>query len=252
MTTSHYIAEGVLAAPFVLVCLLYLAAAFRDTGWPVYRIGLFAAGTAAAVVSVLGPLPRMAHDSFVIHMTGHLLLGMLAPLCMVLAAPVTLALRTLSVPSAKKLSKLLRSRFVAIVSHPVTAAVLNIGGLWLLYTTELYTAMHESALVYTAVHIHTFLAGYVFTASIIYIDPAPHRYSFLFRSGVLVTALAGHGILSKYLYASPPPGVGQEAAQAGSRLMYYGGDAVDIAIMVILCWHWYKAARPGQEEAPAA
>ncbi|MDZ5783484.1 cytochrome c oxidase assembly protein [Marinococcus luteus] len=252
MTTLHYFAEGVLAAPFVVVCLLYLAAAFRDTGWPVYRIGLFAVGTAAAVISVLGPLPRMAHDSFVIHMTGHLLLGMLAPLCMVLAAPVTLALRTLPVPSAKKLAKLLRSRFVAIVSHPVTATVLNIGGLWLLYTTGLYVLMHESALVYTAIHIHIFLAGYVFTASIIYIDPAPHRYSFLFRSGVLVTALAGHGILSKYLYAAPPHGVGQEAAQAGSMLMYYGGDAVDIAIMVILCWHWYKAARPRQDETPAA
>ena len=252
MTTSHYIAEGVLAAPFILICLLYLAAAFRDTGWPVYRVGLFTVGTAAAVVSVLGPLPRMAHDSFVIHMTGHLLLGMLAPLCMVLAAPMTLALRALPVATAKQVAKLLRSRFIAIVSHPVTAAVLNIGGLWLLYTTGLYAWMHESALVYIAVHIHIFLAGYVFTASIIYIDPAPHRYSFLFRSGVLVTALAGHGILSKYLYASPPPGVGQEAVQAGSMLMYYGGDAVDVAIIVIVCWHWYKAARPRQEKTPVA
>ncbi|GEK60224.1 cytochrome c oxidase assembly protein [Marinococcus halophilus] len=251
MTTAHYIAEGILAAPFILVCLLYLFAAFRDAGWPARRIGLFVTGTAAAVISVLGPIPRMAHDSFVIHMTGHLLLGMLAPLCLVLAAPVTLALRALPVPAAKKLAKMLRSRFVTIISHPVTATVLNIGGLWFLYTTGLYALMHASALIYIIIHVHIFLAGYAFTASIIYIDPMPHRYSFLFRSGVLVAALAGHGILSKYLYVSPPAGVGQEAAQAGSMLMYYGGDAVDIAIMVILCWHWYKAARPREEKAVA-
>ena len=28
--------------------------------------------------------------------------------------------------------------------------------------------------------------------------------------------------------------------------MYYGGDAVEVAIMVILGWRWYQSGRPRQ------
>ena len=29
-------------------------------------------------------------------------------------------------------------------------------------------------------------------------------------------------------------------------LMYYGGDAVEVVIMIILGWRWYQSARPRQ------
>jgi hypothetical protein len=74
------------------------------------------------------------------HMAQHLLIGMFAPLGLVLAAPVTLALRTLPVKAARRLATLLRSRPARWVGHPVTALALNSGGMFLLYLTPLYAA----------------------------------------------------------------------------------------------------------------
>src|SRR5690606_5614714 len=91
---------------------------------------------------------------------------------------------------------------------------------------------------------HIFLAGYVFTASMIYIDPIPHRFSFLFRAIVFIVALAGHQVLSKYIYAFPPNGVTRTEAEAGGMLMYYGGDAIDLVIIFVLCYQWYCKTRP--------
>jgi len=94
------------------------------------------------------------------------------------------------------------------------------------------------------VHAHLFIAGYLFTAAVISVDPMPHRRSFRHRSAVLVLALAAHDILAKYLYAHPPDGVPVPAAETGAMVMYYGGDAVDVAILVVLGAHWYRATRP--------
>jgi putative membrane protein len=129
------------------------------------------------------------------------------------------------------------------VIHPVTAAVLNVDGLWL-YTTGLYPAMHEHPALHLVVHAHLLLAGYLFTFSIVGVDPAPHRLGYGYRAAVLVLYLAAHAILAKYLYAHPPVGVPTGQAHRGAMLMYYGGDAVDLGVIVVFCRQWFIAARP--------
>ena len=66
----------------------------------------------------------------------------------------------------------------------------------------------------------------------------------MFRAIVLVCSLAGHSILSKYLYAHPPIGVSSADAETGAMLMYYGGDLIDLGLILIFCYQWYKATRP--------
>lgn len=244
-----------LAIPFLLIILLYIGAGFVSNRsphlqkWPYWRYVLWSIGVLCAGIAVIGPLADQARIDFPAHMVGHLLLGMLAPLLLVLAAPMTLLLRTLPVSAAKKMTLLLRSSYVRVISHPVTASILNIGGLWVLYTTDLYHMMHNSLWVHVLVHLHVFLAGYLFTMSMIYIDPVAHRYSYLYRSIVFIFALAAHGILSKYLYASPPEGVSVNQAETGSMIMYYGGDAIDAVLIFILCLQWYQSAQPNKRLA---
>ena len=237
-----------LAVPFIVLLLLYIGAAIhssrRFSSWPVYRTALWTAGVFCSLAAVVGPLAEKAQVNFAVHMIGHLLLGMLGPLLMALAAPMALILRTLPVQQARVLARLLQIRPLRFVMNPATGFVLNIGGLWLLYTTNLYALMHESLFVHVLVHAHVFLAGYVFTASILCIDPAPYRKHFPFRAAVLGLALAGHSILSKFLYAHPPAGVSAVQAETGSMLMYYGGDAVDLVLILLFCSQWYHAARP--------
>lgn len=217
----------------------------RDrSSWPIARSVFWFSGILCAAVSLFGPIATAAHTSFTAHMIGHLLLGMAAPLLMVLGAPVSLALRALPVTAARALSRVLRSPGVRMITHPLVAGVLNAGGLWLLYATDLYQVMHLSPVAYAVIHLHIFLAGYVFTASMIGVDPNPHRASMLVRSGVLVAFIAVHSILAKWLYANPPQGVGTGDARVGAQVMYYGGDVVDILLIVLLFASWYSATRP--------
>jgi putative membrane protein len=239
--------SAVIVGALAVLALFYVVPAIRNRRrrpWPAYRSVLWIAGLAALLVAAVGPVASASETSFSAHMVGHLLVGMLAPLLFVLAAPVTLALRSLDVVPARRLSALLRVRVVRFFVHPITATVLNIGGLWLLYTTELFPAMHENALLMFLVHAHVFIAGYLFTASMIGIDPAPHRPGYLYRAVVLVAALAGHDILAKYLYGHPPIGVDPAQAEAGSVVMYYGGDAIDLVLIIVLCSQWFAATRP--------
>ncbi|MFC3038668.1 cytochrome c oxidase assembly protein [Virgibacillus xinjiangensis] len=245
-------AEWVLSLPFLAALFIYIAALIvsRKNGrhWPIYRTMLWLAGTLLCLISVAGPLAQLAHGDFRVHMTGHLLLGMLGPLLMALGAPVKLLLRSLPVEHAKKFTRILRSRILGFLSNPAVTATVNLGGLWILYTTDLYQLMHESTLLHILIHLHIFLAGYLFTVSLIYVEPIPHRTSYLYRSAILVLALAAHGILSKHIYANPPQGVPSQEAETGGMLMYYGGDAVDLLIVVILCYHWYQAAAPKETD----
>jgi putative membrane protein len=156
----------------------------RERGWRAWRALCWAAGVTVAAVAALGPVAD--HMDFRAHMIGHVLLGMLAPLLLVLGAPVTLALRALPVAAARRVSGVLRSRAVAAATHPVVTAVLTVGGLWVLYRTGLYAASMRHPTVLVLVHVHVFLAGWLFTHSLVGPDPAPHRAGLPVRAAVLV------------------------------------------------------------------
>ena len=233
---------------FVLLGAAYIIAVImtnkRYKQWPISRTAFWVSGIVIALVSVVGPLANSAHTNFTAHMVSHLLIGMMAPIFMAIAKPMTLLLRAVNTSLGRNITAILKSRVIQFVSHPITAAILNVGGLWLLYTTDLYMLMHENAFFALFVHLHFFIAGYVFTISIIYFDPVYHQYSYRFRAVVLIAAIAGHDILSKYMYANPPAGVSRQEAEMGSMVMYYAGDWIEIVLIIIFCWQWYKSAKP--------
>lgn len=238
-------ADWVLVVPFLLAAVAYIAAlaigeSRRGRSWPWYRTFLWITGLTAAASGFIGPLSSAAHDSFTAHMGAHLLVGMVAPLLLVLAAPITLALRTMSVAPARRLGWLLRSPLGQLLTHPIVAALLNVGGMWVLYLTPLYELMQQVMLVHLLVMLHFLLAGYLYTVSLVSVDPSPHRAGFALRMIVLVVSVAAHGVLAKLLYADPLPGVTAADAHTGAQLMFYGGDAVDVVLIVLLCAQWYR------------
>jgi putative membrane protein len=178
-----------------------------------------------------------AHD-LRLHVVGHLLLGMVAPLLLVTAAPITLALRALPREHARTLGRLLRRRPLAVLTHPVVAALLDVGGLWVMYRTALLSEVSPLLL-----QVHMLLAGYLFAVALIGPDPAPHRPGLVVRAGVLVAAVAAHDVLAKLLYAAPPPGVPVAQAEAAGLLMYYGAAPVHVALFVLLGREWSAGQR---------
>jgi putative membrane protein len=215
----------------------------RGDRWPPARDAVFALGVAAAIFP--------GAPGFTGHVVQHVLSGMLAPLLLVLARPMTLLLRA-SPGARRRLKPVLGSRPVAVLMYPPVAAVLEAGGLWLLYRTGLYAAAGREPVLHVLVHAHVFLTGLLFTASVCRLDPVRHRVGLGPRAAALVGAAAAHAVLAKTLYRTPPPGTVLAAAdrQAGAELMYYGGDVVELGLALVVALTWYtargRAARRGQ------
>ncbi len=228
--------------------------------WPRWRAVSGVAGLAVAAAAVTGPVAQRADGDLRWHVAGHLLLGMVAPLLLVLAAPVTLLLRTLPPVRARAVTRLLRRRPVRVLTHPLVAAALDVGGLWLVYVLAplaepiAHPAGHASAaasvhaLVHPLVHLHMLLAGFLFTTAVVGVDPMPHRPRPPVRALALVLAGAGHTVLAKVLYGHPPAGVDVEEARQAAVLLSYGSDVVEIVLAVLLCAAWLRprGGRPGR------
>jgi putative membrane protein len=210
----------------------------RGDAWPWWRDLSFTLGSAGLALS---PLPG---GEFTAHMLQHVIVGMLAPLLLVLARPVTLALRALPPGRARRvLLAVARSRPATVLVFPPVAAALDVGGLWVLYRTHLFAATHDHPWQHALVHVHVFAAGLLFSAAVCQLDPLRHRYSILLRAATLVAAGTAHAVLAKSLWVAPPPGTAFSAADlhTGAELMYYGGDLAEIALAVVMAAQWYAA-----------
>jgi putative membrane protein len=225
----------------------YLVATRRTT-WPELRTASWLAGLAVVAFVLTGPLAH-SHGDLRAHMAGHLLIGMVAPVLLVLAAPVTLALRTLPRRRARALACLLRTAPARVLTDPFVATALNVGGLWLLYRTGLVTAVLHDPGRHVLVSLHVLLTGWLATAAVLAVDPAPHRRGVVARACALAAGMAAHDVLAKLLYADPPAGVHEAAA--GARLMYDGGTVVHVVVAALLWRQWYRS-RAAVRSATAA
>ncbi|MEH6669601.1 cytochrome c oxidase assembly protein [Halopseudomonas sp.] len=181
------------------------------------------------------------------HMAQHLLLGMFAPLALVYGAPGTLLLRNMPAVGARRLMGLAGWRSVRVLIHPVTAAFLNVGAMYVLYLTPAFAYTQESPAAHLFVHVHFLVAGYLFVWSIAGPDPAPQRPSLRLRLLVLLLAGAAHGVLGKLMYGyGYPRGVAASPAEIrdAAQWMYYGGDLAGLLLAVMFFAIWF--ARPHQ------
>ncbi|MEV7192516.1 cytochrome c oxidase assembly protein [Streptomyces sp. NPDC093510] len=244
------LAELATAVAALLAAAVYLLAAGRlrrrGDGWPWWRDASFSLGSSGVAWAAVGPLPG---GPFTVHMVQHLIVGMAAPLLLVLARPLTLALRTLAPgPARRGLLALSRSRPAGWLVFPPLAALLDIGGLWLLYRTELFAAVRHEPWLHAVVHTHVLAAGLLFAFAVCRLDPVRHRWSLGVRGATLLAAGAAHAVLAKTLYATAPPGTSFIAADLhmGAQVMYYGGDLVEVALATVVAASSYRATGRAQ------
>ena len=250
MSVDHAVGWAPAAALLVAPVALYSAGVVvrrRRTGraWSGWRTASVVAGCVLLAVAVAPPTEQWGHDDLRGHMVQHLLLGMVAPLALVLAAPATLLLGAGPLSLRRAMAVALRSRVVHVLVHPVTAAVVSLGGLYLLYLTPLYAVSRHDTTVHHLVHVHLVLAGYLVAWSLAGPDPARGRPGVATRLVVLVVAGGAHAVLAKLLYSRAPAlppdaGVGVLEVQDAARWMYYGGDVVEVLLAgAVLAW-WYR------------
>jgi putative membrane protein len=227
----------------------------------------FVAGLAVIWIALGSPLA--AHDEDVrVHVIQHLLLGMLAPLLLALAAPVTLLLRALPPRRRRSVVGILHTPPLRVLGHPAVGACLSVGSLYALYFTPLYGAAQRSEPLHVLLHAHMLFAGALFTWAVVGLDPMPYRPAIGLRSATIVAVLAAHAILSKLLYAHAGSlaGAGSSADdwRQAAQILWYGGDAVDAGLLVAFFGQRYAlagrrlarardvatAVQPGERTAP--
>jgi cytochrome c oxidase assembly factor CtaG/putative copper export protein len=208
-----YEPNSLIIGVLVLLVALYIKGVVvltkRGDKWPVGRTVAFALGISAVDFATSGGLGLYANFSFSYHMISHMVIGMIAPIGLVLGAPITLALRTL--PQARNpqergirgsLIAVLHSRIGIIFTNPIVALIIFDGSLFALYFTDLFAVMMGSHVGHLLMTLHFLAAGYLFFSVIIGVDPNPRKIPHLLRIVVLFAAMSIHAFFSVALMST--------------------------------------------------
>lgn len=181
----------------------------RNDRWPVGRTISWFLGLAVVAWATFGGLGVYSSVLFSLHMVSHMMLSMIAPIFLVLGAPMTLALRTLPGPrrpgehSPRSLLRdALHSKVSAFYTNPIVAAVIFLGTLYAVYFTGLFEAMMRTHSGHAFMELHFLFSGLLFYYVMIGVDPAPRRLTPLARFGVLMLSVPFHAFFSVALMSS--------------------------------------------------
>jgi putative copper resistance protein D len=208
-----YEPNSLIIGVLVLLVALYIKGVVvltkRGDKWPVGRTVAFALGISAVDFATSGGLGLYANFSFSYHMIAHMVIGMIAPIGLVLGAPITLALRSL--PQGRNpqergvrgsLIAVLHSRIGIVFTNPIVALIIFDGSLFALYFTDLFAIMMASHVGHLFMTIHFLAAGYLFFSVIIGVDPNPRKIPHLLRIVVLFAAMSIHAFFSVALMST--------------------------------------------------
>ncbi|HEY5249098.1 MAG TPA: cytochrome c oxidase assembly protein, partial [Dermatophilaceae bacterium] len=137
-----WLAVAVIAVTLYLFAVARMRA--RGDSWPVGRTICWVLGWAIFGWATSGAPGVYGRVLFSVHMVMHMTVSMAVPILLVLAAPVTLALRTLrprhdnTLGPRELLLALVHSRYLAVVANPVVASTIFFGSLILFYFSPLF------------------------------------------------------------------------------------------------------------------
>jgi len=239
-------------APIVLVGIAYgvraRTLARREQPVPTWRIALFMLGLSLLVVAVASPIDRIGEEElFAFHMGQHLLIGDLAPLCILAGLTGPLLRPILALPGVLRL-KVLANPFVAL---PIWTANLV---LW--HLPFLYEGAVENSALHAVEHIAFFSAGIVLWLPVLETLPAPEWFGtgakLAYIVGVRLVATvvgnvfvwAGSAFYDVYADGDEYLGLSPSADQglAGSLMMLEGS----IVTVVALAWLFLRMAQEGE------
>jgi putative copper resistance protein D len=245
----------------IIGLLVYLAAVVRlgrsGVRWPWWRTLAWIAGT-GSLFAVTGTwLNGYSMVLFSVHMTQHMVLSLITPLLLLLAAPVTLALRTLprgrgaaGAPRALLLEAL-HSRFARFVSHPLFTVPLFIASLYGVYFTPLFDALMGNPIGHQLMLAHFVVTGLLFFGPIVGQDPWPRTLSHPGRMLELFLPVPFHaffgvaimlaGSLVVETFAQPPSGWGVDPiADQGvaGGIVWAFGELPTVLVLAVVFFSW--------------
>jgi putative copper resistance protein D len=252
----------------VALLVLVLAAAAYLTGvalapsrsgvrWPLRRTVSFFAGLLVCGFATNGSIAVYDQVLFTAHMAGHLALVMVAPVLLVAGHPLSLALSASSPRHRERLARLARGRIVSLLTAPPVAlaayTVVIVGS----HLTGLMDVIMRNTWAGQVEHVVYVLVGCQFFVLVVGDEPIRWRLATPARWLLLAVAMAVdtftgivllQGTRVVAMLADPHISVDPLGdTRAGGAIMWFGGDAIMVAIMIVLVAGWLQ--RVGTEQA---
>jgi len=218
-----------------------------------WRSAAFFGGLAAIVVALVSPIEAYEGSLFSVHMLQHLILELVAAPLLILAAPITLALRAASPAIRRQLLALLHSRLVAVVSFPLLAWVVFAGVNWGWHFSSLYNQALENPGLHDVEHLSFLIAALLFWWPVVGVDPSRWRLPYAARLFYLFLAMPQNSFLGVALMSAPAVLYSHYRAvertwgptpladqNVGGALMWVGGDLVFLLAMGLVVAAWVR------------
>ena len=232
----------------------------RGDAWPWLRTASWLVGMVVFGWTTSGGPAVYGHLLFSGHMIQHMTLVMVIPIFLVVAAPVTLALRAL--PSRADDSRGPREWILTIVdshvaqffANPIVAAINFAGSMILFYYTDLFRYSLEYYVGHLAMVVHFTLAGYLFVNALIGVDPGPRRLPYTQRLLLLFATMGFHAFFGVTLVSSEallvadwfgllgrpwgPTAIADQ--QIGGSIAWGIGELPTLALAIIVAFSWAR------------
>lgn len=246
------------AVGLVVVLALYLGGirrlSVRGRPWALGRTAAFCGGVVSLAVATQSGLAGAEDEFFSAHVTQHVLLGMAAPLLLILGAPVTLALQALDGRASRLVRHAVHGRWVTTATHPAVAGILFGASLFGLYLTPLFELSLRHEVVHGLVHLHFVLVGCAFFWGVLGVDGNRGRLPHGARLLVVLLLVPFHAVLgvailtTRELLAGGWYGrvVGTTEAVAladqelGGGLLWITGDLIGLIAAGIVLAQWIR------------
>ena len=254
-----WVLDPVLIMGLLLAAGLYLYAVARlrarDIPWSTGRVVLWLLGLLIIFVATSSSVGAYDTTLFTMHSVQHMLLQMLAPVPLALAAPITLTLRTLPRGGRTVLLSVLHSRPIRVLTHPLSAYAIFIVSPFVLYYSPLYEATLRNDVLHDLGHLHFILTGFLLFAVLLALDPLPHRMPYVFRFMMIIglgpmhvllgiPVMMGNNIFAQSYYEELGRTWGPSLLsdqQVGGGLLWVFGDVVTVAFLGGIFLQWLRS-----------
>ncbi len=261
--------EPVLAFAAVAGIVVYLRWARRlrrrGDSWPWTRTVSWVAGMLLFLWATSGGPAVYGQVLFSAHMLDHMMLATVLPLFLVLAAPVTLALRALPARSAalrgdasrgprEWILILVHSRWARFLANPLVAAVNFVGSMIAFYYTDFFRWSLTSHVGHYVMVVHFCVVGYLFVNGLMGIDPGPRRPGYPQRLLLLLATMGFHAFFGVALMSSEsllvadwfgllgrPWGLSAIADQQRGGAIAWGiGELPTLLVAIVVATQWAR------------
>jgi putative copper resistance protein D len=254
---------------WLIVCgfgiFFYIAAILRlrkrGDRWPIHRTILWVAGMLLFFYITSGGVNVYQEYLFSAHMIAHMVLGMMVPVLLVPAAPITLALRSIrkrddgSRGPREWILLAVHSKLFNFFANPIVAAILFASSLLIFYYTPLFSWASTDHVGHEWMIIHFSIVGYLFVSTLIGIDPSPSRPPYPLRLIILLGTMAFHaffglslitgtGLLSADWYGAMGWGPAIPALsdqQTAGGIAWSIGEIPTIALAIVVAVMWSRS-----------